>query len=88
MHGKFLTGAACALAMGLTTPALADDRSPNADERAALEQVLRSNGFESWEEIELDDGRWEVDDARMADGREYDLHIDPQSMQIISRDSD
>src|SRR3546814_10791789 len=62
----------------VATPALAD-RDANAEERAAIEKVLRAQGFVSWEEIELDDGRWEVDDARDAKGVEYDLKIDPKT---------
>ncbi len=83
------TFAAVALAGGLTTPAWAqDDRPPTPQERAAIERVLRAEGFVSWDEIELDDGFWEVEDARTADGREYDLKLRPQSLEIIKRDAD
>lgn len=83
------TLAAVALAGGLTTPALSqDDRPPTAQERAAIERVLRAEGFVSWDEIELDDGVWEVEDARTSDGREYDLKLRPQSLEIIKRDAD
>lgn len=80
-----LTGVALLAA----TPALAD-RPPSPDERAAVERVLRANGFVSWEEIELDDDgpRWEVDDARARDGRRYDIKIDPQTMRIMRRQLD
>jgi len=47
-------GGACLLA----PPALAD-RPPDAAERAAIETVLKANGFVSWDEIELDDGYWD-----------------------------
>lgn len=78
-------------AFAIAAPALAD-RPPTADERAAIEDVLRANGFTSWEEIELDDDGpyWEVDDARTANRRDgkFDLKIDPQTMKIIKRERD
>jgi hypothetical protein len=75
----------------LAAPALAD-RPPNAQERAAIETVLKANGFVSWEEIELDDDgpHWEVDDARTAnksDGK-FDLKINPTTMKIVKRERD
>lgn len=76
-------------ALLFASPALAD-RGPNDAERAAIERVLRAGGFERWEEIELDDDgpRWEVDDARAADGKRYDLKIDPNSLRIVRREVD
>ena len=62
------------------------DREPTADERAKIEQLLRSEGFTSWEEIELDDDGWEVDDAKGSDGREYELKLDRDTLRIIERD--
>ncbi len=75
----------------IAAPALAD-RPPNAKERAAIETVLKANGFVSWEEIELDDDgpHWEVDDARTAnksDGK-FDVKIDPATMKIVKRERD
>lgn len=70
-------------------PALADDRAPTADERARIEAVLKAEGFTSWGEIELDDGKvWEVDDAIHSDGREYDLELDPSTLAITDKDPD
>lgn len=62
------------IATTLAAPAYAD-RAPTAEERAAITSVLRANGFVAWKEIELDDGRWEVDDARHESGKVYDLDI-------------
>lgn len=72
------------------SPAAAADRPPTQAERAAVERVLRAGGFVSWEEIELDDDgpRWEVDDARVANGTRYDVKIDPRSMRIVRRQID
>lgn len=51
------------------------ERYPTKAESASVVSVLRANGFVSWEEIERDDGRWEVDNARHRSGRVYDLDI-------------
>lgn len=82
-----------AVALLVTVPlsgaALADDRAPTLEERAEIEAVLKAEGFTSWGEIELDDGKvWEVDDAIHSDGREYDLELDPQTYAITDRDPD
>ncbi len=85
---KLLIAVASFALMAAPTVALAD-RPPTPQERAAVEGVLRANGYVSWEEIELDDdGHWEVDDARTASptDRDVDLKIDPRTMAIIDRD--
>lgn len=63
-----------ALASLAVTPALAD-RKPTLEVRSRIETKLKELGYTSWDEIEFDDERnaWEVDDARTADGRDYDL---------------
>lgn len=80
---------AIAAVLVAAAPASAD-RPPDPGERTAIEQVLRAQGYVSWEEIELDDDgpRWEVDDARAPDGRRYDVKIDPRSMRIVRRERD
>jgi uncharacterized membrane protein YkoI len=79
--------AALAMSAAAASPGLAD-RAPTADERAKIEQMLRSEGFTSWDEIELDDDGWEVDDAKGSDGREYELKLDRNTLRIIKRDPD
>jgi len=77
-----------AVAIGaVAVPALAD-RPPTEDERAAIIEKLRTEGFVSWEEIELDDDGpyWDVDDARTADGKRYDLKLHPETLEILERD--
>lgn len=73
----------------LASPALAD-RAPTPEERAAIEAKLRAEGFTRWESIELEDDEsvWEVDDAVAADGREYDLDLEPGTLEILKRDPD
>lgn len=74
-------------ALGTTaTFAREPDRPPTADERTRIEEVLRSLGYVSWEEIELDDGRWEIDNARTKDNVVYDLKLDPATMQVVNVD--
>ncbi|MDP1908064.1 MAG: PepSY domain-containing protein [Hyphomicrobium sp.] len=85
--GFISTAAALALLGALSGPALAD-REPNAQERAAIEQVLRDQGFTQWGDIELDDGRWEVEDAVASDGAEYDLALEQTTFEIVKRDRD
>jgi hypothetical protein len=72
---------------GIATPAYAD-RDPTPEERARIMEALRAAGYDSPDDIELDDGVWEVDDARGSDGAEYDLELDPDSLEIVSRDRD
>jgi hypothetical protein len=77
LHPKVLcTLAATALvyAFLLAQPARAD-RAPTQEERSRIEQSLRALGFQSWGEIELDDGQWEIDDAQHEDGKKYELKL-------------
>ena len=87
MSPRLLTLSA-ALAL-LASPALAD-RAPTPEERAAIEAKLKEEGFTRWEGIELEDDEsvWEVDDAVAADGREYDLELEPGTLEILKRDAD
>lgn len=84
--GLVLTLAAAGL-----TPVLADDdRHPTAEERAAIEAKLSALGYVSWEEIEMERHRkvWEVEDARTADGAEWDLELDPATLEVVHQDRD
>lgn len=93
---KAITAAMAIGAVALAaSPALAD-RDPTPQERGEIERLLRTNGFVSWEEIELDDDGpyWEVDDARTAtdakagNGRKYDLKISADRKRIVKRSID
>lgn len=85
---------ACFAVALLGSPLAAADRDPTAGERAAIEKVLRDNGFVSWEKIELDDDRlrrepyWDDDDARDAEGQVFDLKIEPGTLKILRRTPD
>ena len=65
-------------------PALADQKLPG-DQQAKVEEFLKREGFTKWKEIELDDGMVEVDDAIDANGKQFDLRLDPQSFAITKR---
>ena len=52
-----------------------------------IEAALTAEGYTSWGSIELDDNRvWEVDDAIDAEGKEWDLELDTQSLVISKKD--
>ena len=84
--------ALAALAVSTATPSLAGDghhRHHGAKAHhghAAVAASLRDRGFVSWDEIEWDDGKWEVDDARRANGARYDLKLDPSTLKIVHRE--
>ncbi len=59
---------------GLSTPAMADERLSHG-EVAEIEAVLDSWGCTSYDEIEKEDGLYEIDDAKCG-GREYDIKLD------------
>lgn len=52
---------------------------------AHVVHALHQMGFVSWDEIELDDGLWEVDDAVRADGSQWDIKLDPKTLEVVKR---
>lgn len=81
-----VTTAALALALATTLAgtAYADEKLP-ADQQAKVEAKLKAEGFTKWKEIELDDGHIEVDDAVDANGKQFDLHLDKDTLAITKR---
>jgi len=75
------------IAAMLALPVHADDEA-GPEDRARIAEALRAAGYESFEEVEFDDGVWEVDDAVGSDGREYDLELDPDTLEIIRIEED
>jgi hypothetical protein len=59
-----------------------DDRRMGSGDLSQLESVLRDAGYTSWEEIEREDGGFEIDDALGPDGRERDLWVDGRTFEI------
>lgn len=76
--------AALVAATLLSGPALADEKLP-PDQQAKVEDILKKEGFTKWDEIELDDGMIEVDDATDANGKQFDLKLDPKTLEIVKR---
>jgi hypothetical protein len=77
------------LAVGVLAPGtVLADRPPSPEEQSSIETMLRNEGFTRWGKIELDDDVWEVDDAYAADGRKYDLKLEPDTLEIIAREAD
>lgn len=75
---------ALALATGLAGAVRADERLP-PEQQAKVEAVLKREGFTRWQEIEMDDGLIEVDDAIDAAGKTFDLKLDPNTLAIVRR---
>ena len=69
----------------MTGPASAD-RPVTDEERAKLTALLEAEGCTGGE-MEFDDGKFEVDDARCADGREWDFEFD-RNFKLIKKDRD
>jgi hypothetical protein len=81
-----LLGASAVSIAVLSGVAAADDRRATTSERANIAGILKANGFVSWRKVEFDrdDRKFEVDDARHADGRVYDVDI--RGGRIVKRD--
>ena len=75
-----------ALALGLTAGSALADRPVTDQERAQLVTALQAQGC-SGGPMEFDDGKFEVDDARCADGKTYDLDFDA-SFKLVKKDQD
>ena len=70
-------------------PIAAEARDPTPERRTRIEAALREQGYTAWDDIDEErDGRIEVDDARGADGKEYDLELDPQTLRVTKREED
>ena len=75
------------LVMVSVQSARAEER-PSPAERARIEDLLRAKGFAKWGKIERDHGRWEIDDARHADGFTYDLELDVGTLALVKLERD
>ena len=80
-----LTGlAALALGLAFTGSAFAD-RKPTPEEQTKIEAVLKQDGFTKWKKIEVEDDEIEIDDAIDANGKQFDLELDPKTFAIVKR---
>jgi len=72
--------------MAIIAPPAYADRDVTAEERAKLVEALAAEGC-SGGEMEFDDGKFEVDDAHCADGKEYDIDFD-RAFKLIKKELD
>lgn len=77
---------AFALVFGLAGGAALADRAVTDQERTQLVAAMQAQGC-SGGEMEFDDGKFEVDDARCADGKKYDLDFDA-AFKLLEKDQD
>jgi hypothetical protein len=70
----------------LATTAVWADRPVSDAEREKLVAALKAESC-SGGEMEFDDGKFEVDDARCADGNKYDIDFDA-SFKMIKKERD
>jgi len=64
----------------MTSPAFAD-RAPTAEEKAAVETVLKKDGCAGGSiEVEDDDKGFEVEDVNCDDGKTYEFELDAKYM--------
>lgn len=80
-----IAAAAAAFLISAAGSPKADERMPTAAELAKIEAALKAAGYVSWDEVELERGGWEIDDAQDADGNQFDLMLDPMTLEIISK---
>ncbi len=78
--------AIAAIALSLaSTAALSQAASGITAEQAA--EIARKNGMATVEEIDRDDGKWEVE-GRQDNGREIEIDIDMATGKVIKIDRD
>jgi hypothetical protein len=64
-----------------------DDRAATPEELARVRSALESKGYDDVHDLEVDDGRFEVD-ARNPRGEKVDLELDLTSLEILYEDRD
>ncbi|MGH7287389.1 MAG: PepSY domain-containing protein [Myxococcota bacterium] len=82
-------GFALPLVAFAAAPALAgdDDRPASAEELARVRAALGAQGYSDVHDVEVDDGRFEVD-ARNPAGESVDLELDLGTLVILYEDRD
>jgi hypothetical protein len=79
MHKSIrMTALAALLAAAPLGASFAADRAPSADETAMISDILLSEGFTSWGQIEWNDDQWEVKNAIDQEGNRRDIALDSQ----------
>lgn len=71
-----------------SAPALAtDDRAGTDEELARVSEALAAKGYSEVRDLEVDDGRFEVD-ARNPQNQPVDLELDMKTLEILHEDRD
>ena len=79
---------ATALVAAAAAPALADsDRNGTEQELAQARAALEAKGYRDVHDLEVDDGRFEVD-AVNAQGERVDLELDLETFAVLYEDRD
>jgi hypothetical protein len=81
-----ILGAVCLTAWPATARA-DDDRSATPEETRRITEALTAQGYADVHDIEVDDGRFEVD-ARHPEGYAVDLELDLATLEILHEDRD
>jgi hypothetical protein len=77
---------ACAFALGMAVPALADQPGEDWMPMEQVIQKLKAAGYTSIHEISADDGHWEGEG--MKSGKRMEFHADPRTGEIQSEHPD
>lgn len=77
---------ASAILVLTASAAFADDRPLTDQERARLTEAVTAQGC-SGGKMKFDDGKFEVDGAKCADGKEYELEFDAE-FKLIKKEVD
>jgi hypothetical protein len=64
-----------------------DDRAGTDEELARISEALEAKGYTEVRDLEVDDGRFEVD-ARNAKGEPVDLELDMKTLEVLHEDRD
>jgi uncharacterized membrane protein YkoI len=87
---RFASMSAIAIALYmLSLPAFAEDATPSESRlsRDEATAVAADHGITQISEIELDDGRWEIE-GRDVQGREREIEINAQSGEVVESERD
>jgi Peptidase propeptide and YPEB domain len=84
------SGCAAALSMLVlaSAPAVAEnDRKGSDEELARVSKALEAKGYSEVRDLEVDDGRFEVD-ARNPQNEPVDLELDMKTLEVLHEDRD
>jgi hypothetical protein len=74
--------AIAAVGVAMTAPAFAR-HDEMQDDPAVVTERLNHMGFMGWHRLKWDHGFWKVDDARRANGYDYDLELEAGTLDLV-----